>query len=166
MFDTLLRNTRDPLSSATIVGAPAGRRRSTLRGWPRHFSNPILVWTTAVGEAVSGRDLQGRNAKASLFGTTPQHPSPGQQQKNESIPISGLGPSPKESSPRPSWKFPGPPGQSIFFLGDTQRDERRMNKVRHKREAIMLLLSAADTETTPLAHSLSRNERPPATRST
>ncbi len=166
MFDTLLRNTRDPLSTTMTVGAPAGRRRSTDRGWPRHFSFPIFVWISAVWEAACGRDQVGRHAKASLFGTAPRYLNLGQPQKNESILISGLGPSPKESSPRPSWKFPRPPGQSIFLPGDTPRDERRINKVRHNREAIGSLLSAADTETTPLAHSLSRNELPPATWST
>lgn len=166
MFDTLLRNTRDPLSTTMIVGAPAGRRPSTVRVSSQHFSIPIFVWTSAVGEAPCGPEQVARNAYGSLCGTTPHYPKPGVSKKNESIPISGLGPSPKESSPRPYWKFPGPPGQSIYFLGDTQRDERRINKVRHNREAISSLLSAADTETTALPHSLSRNERPPVTRST
>jgi hypothetical protein len=166
MFDTLLRNTRDPLSTAMIVGAPAGRRPSTDRGWSQHFSIPIFVWTSALVKAACGREQMARNAKASLLETAPQHPSPGQPQKNESILISGLGHSPKESSRKPSQKFLVSPARCIFLPGDTPRDERRINKVRHNREAIGSLLSAADTETTPLAHSLSRNERPPATRST
>jgi hypothetical protein len=166
MFDTLLQNTRDPLSSAMMIGAPAGRRPSTVQGWPQHVSISSFVFTSALVKAACGREQVARNAYGSLCATTPHYPKPGVSKKNESIPISGLGPSPKESLRKPSWRFPGSPGQAIFFLGDTPRDERRMNKVRHNREAIGSLLSAADTETTPLAHSLSRNERPPATRST
>lgn len=166
MFDTLLRHTREPLSNVMIVGAPAGRRRSTDRGWPRHFSFPIFVWISAVWEAACGRDQVGRHAKASLFGTAPRYLNLGLSKKNESIPISGLGPSPNESSRKLSQKFLVSPARCIFLPGDTPRDERRINKVRHNREAIMSLLSAADTETTTFAHSLSRNERPPATRST
>jgi hypothetical protein len=166
MFDTLLRNTRDPLSSAIIVGAPAARRSSTDRGWLPLFSIAIFVWISISVEPACRQGQMRRNAKASPLETAPRHPSPGRMEKNESIPISGLGPLRKESSRKPSRKFPVSPARCIFLPGDTPRNERRINKVRHNREAIGSLLSAADTETTPLAHSLSRNERPPATRST